>query len=243
MIGNAISRYVDYSYVELQKLLRKRGITVNSIFSYEYVAFEDLVSNLPLIYHSGMNSAQNANITLDAIKELISLYCGNCTERIISFIIGVEYEDKIVTYSMLGNVVDMNNLLKQDISIPDQSGKISNFLDKIKSMNKKTNNRLPVNNIKFINGMDFRRELIFRNQFSLSYDDDHSINIEFSDRKIGEYMEKYNLQPAEVNIIIESECKNCKKEYKSCDCLKFETEGEEIKNMIPIACVLTRHKV
>jgi hypothetical protein len=241
MIGNTMSHYVDCSYVELQKLLRKRGITINSIFPYEYIAFEDLVSNLPLIYHSGINSVQNANITLDAIKELISLYCGNCTERIISFIIGVEYKDKVVTYSMLGNVVDMDSLLKQNISIPDQSSKISSFLNEIKLKNKKRNNRLPINNIKFANGMDFRRELIFRNQFSLSFDD-HSLNIGFSDRKIVEYMKKYHLQPAMVNIINKSECINCKKEYRSCDCLKFETGGEEIKDMILIGCVLTRHK-
>ena len=241
LFDNSISYYVDRSFVELQKLLRRRGITVNSTSSYKYIAFEDLVSNLPFIHHPGTNSVQNANITLDAIKELISLYCKNCHERIISFIIGVEYEDKVITYSMLGNVVDMDNLLMYIKSIPDQSDKISDFLSKIKSMNKKSNNRLPLNNIKFINGMDFKRELISYDQFRLIFNESF-LSIEFSNRKIIEDMKKYHLQPAMVNIINKSECKKCKKEYKSCDCLKFESGGEEIKDMIPIACVLTRHK-
>ena len=108
-------------------------------------------------------------------------------------------------------------------------------------MNKKSNNRLPLNNIKYINGMDFKRELIFCDQFRLSCNE-HFVNIEFTDRKIVEYIKKYHLQPAMVNIINKSECKKCKKEYKSCDCLKFESGGEEIKDMMLIACVLTRHK-
>lgn len=239
--GDIMSYYVDYSFVDLQKLLKKKGITVKSSFLYRYVAFDDLISNLPLIYHSGINSVKNANITLNTIKELISLYRKNCSERIISFIISVEYNNKVVTYSMLGNIVDMDDLLKQNIYIPELLEEIPNFIKNIKLLNKKTCNRLPLNNIKFTNGMEFKRKLIFCDQFHLSRDE-YSINIELYDQKIVEYMMKYHLQPAMVNIINESECMNCKNEYRHCDCLKYENGGEIIKDMIPIACVLTRHK-
>ena len=235
------SYYVDFSFVELQKLLKRKGIEVKSKFPYKYIGFEDLVSNLPFIYHHGKDSVQNANITFDAIKELVSLYQKNCQEQIISFNIGVEYDDKVVTYSMLGNIVDINDLFKNKISIPEHSGEIPAFLENIKSLNKKTNNRLPLNNIKYTNGIKYRRELIFADQYCLTFDSDF-INIQFHDRQVAEYMKKYHLQTAMVNIINRTECRSCGKEYTNCNCLRFETGGINIKDMIPIACVLTRHK-
>jgi len=239
--NNKKSYYVDFSFVELQKLLRRKEIEVKSSFPFLYIGFEDLVTNLPFIYHHGRNSIRNANITFDTIKELVSLYRGNCQERIISFNIGVEYDDKAVTYSMLGNIVDMDNLFKNKISIPKQSGEIPVFLERIKSLNKKKNSRLPLNIIKYTNGMRFNRELIFADQYRLNYDAD-SVYIQFRDYRIAEYMKKYNLQPAMVNIINKTKCRNCGNEYENCNCLSFETEGIEIKEMIQIACVLTRHK-
>jgi hypothetical protein len=234
--------YVDDTYIELQKLLKRKEVMISASFDYKHIAFEDLISNLPLIHHAGVEASKYANITLNAIKELVYLLYNNCKERIISFIIGVEYDNKIVTYSMMGNIVDMNNILSHDITIPFYTSEIPTFLKKIKSLNVKNINGLPLNNIKFINGMCYKRELIFRDSYQLCIEA-LRIAIEFYDRKIVEFMKKYDLEPATVNIINSSKCLKCAKEYKDCACIKYEGEkGVEIKDMIQLACVLTKHK-
>ena len=83
--------------------------------------------------------------------------------------------------------------------------------------------------------------MIYMDQFNLDLGK-NSVNFKCNNKQIIEYMERNQLQPTMVNIIKKSICLNCGDEYKNCDCLKYETKGEEIKDMLFIGCVLTRHR-
>ena len=229
--------------VEFKKLCRQKSIKLCTPEYLETVAFEDLISNLPQLYFSGKNATTNANNVLIIIEELIQILVANSNERIFSFSLSVEYETKVIIFSFLGNVVDLSNLLpKIKNKIPSVESDISNFIVLIQENNSDTINFLPLNFITQRKSIFFNRKIITKDHYDLEIQN-KCIIAKIDNKDIINYMGKFKLGLAAINLIIKSTCSRCKNVYNYCNCIKYKGETVEIINdMINIGCILTRHK-
>jgi hypothetical protein len=128
-IGEVESVFLEYDIIEIKKALERLGATL--IFPDEYLlgAVEDLYSNIPCIFHGDKNCQDNLDITLKAFSNIISSLVKKSINKVISFNLAWNIEDKEVRISILGHVFDLNAWLVQSTSIPVDHKSLIKWLD------------------------------------------------------------------------------------------------------------------
>ena len=91
---NGRSYYIEYDSMEIAKLLRRNGYEIIVPKDAMLIAFEDMLLNFPLVHHAGKNSLGLAQATQDVFLSLLTAWSDRKDDRVISFTMSVEYDDK-----------------------------------------------------------------------------------------------------------------------------------------------------
>lgn len=232
-------KYVESDVIEIIKILRKNNKKIVIPLDIHWVAFEDLVLNLPTIAHYGSESYQHTIETLDVIK----LFCDQLVEigdnRLISYTISSQYEDTMVNISVAGHVVDVCDWLKNSLSIPpkdfddfgDWSEKVSHYLNKVIS----DNERPKLQDLLNSSGcLCFERIFIDPDYYKLYFANgsirmSHQISRE--ETELIKLLRSGKINYANANMIRRSRCSNCGKNYMGCNCSKYFQKGDVVQNV------------
>lgn len=229
--GDGWVDYVEASTIEFIKLLRRSDIVIELAEKTAIVAFEDMVSCLPLIIHCGSDSTGDANISLSAIRDYCVALKGRDLDRMFGFHISVRFEDRDAHFSFAGHVNDLSNWLEScESRLPQSVGEIGAWADaassKISKLFPNARNVPPLENMlkrtgllttdrKFLEPGEFTITDFERYPFPISLVDCPSI------RKAAPLIEKTSLAVTYAMILKSSECRKCKSEYRNCECIKF----------------------
>ncbi len=164
-MGDGKKPVIEYDIIEVKKSLDRLGKTLILPENTLLISTKDFYWNIPCIFHGGDEPQQDVNITTEAIKAIISGLIKKKRNRIISFTLSWNHEDKEIRISILGHVVDLENWFSQSIPIPTNRQNLVDWLEKQKNyINsfKATNAFLPlVEDIVYFDGMLYiKREVV-----------------------------------------------------------------------------------
>jgi hypothetical protein len=122
--------FIDANTTELCKLLNRSGETCSIPVGVSLIKFGDMVVNFPLIVHAGTDALKLASRTLAAIGELCQHWISDESDRLLSFTLGVDYDDREVWFSFAGHLTDMCSWWRRHrLSLPENVGAIARWLD------------------------------------------------------------------------------------------------------------------
>jgi len=99
--------YIDANTIDVIKDIRRRGGNISIAGSYDFICFEDMVVNLPLFQHVGDDVINQAEDTFLSIKSICKACAENGDDRLVTYTIGIQYDDKNVWFSVAGHVADL----------------------------------------------------------------------------------------------------------------------------------------
>jgi hypothetical protein len=227
-------RYIESDTLEIIKRLRERGESLDVPPNTDIVAYEDLVTNFPLILHRGEHAVDDANVTLSIILELCELWSKSNDDRAITFNISIEYESKEAVFSFAGHIEDILILFNDGLQFPNNESAIRQWCEEVAEnlteyFPEANDNPKLKNMLKPAGYLYFDRRFIEENH-KLYWDENHqAMGVEFKmtnpHPEVVEEIEKGKLQVAAVFIVKQSKCSKCEKEYMICNCSKYSDEG------------------
>ena len=248
-------RYIESDTYEIIKLLRKQNVKVREpLPSIKNIAFEDMCINFPTIIHRGNNATINANVTQTLIGQLCSAWKSRGDDRLISYTISIEYEDKQVVYSVAGHVLDLFDWLNHKSSIlPKDSKEIGNWCERfIEFLYKYPQAKdIPkIGNILDCRGIiNFKRKFV--DPYTIKYNYNESakalmaeIMIKKSEKDTIDDLCDGKLGVAPVYEYIETKCNLCEDNYNICNCSKYldDNIGQYIKKFEQLGSIWTNRK-
>lgn len=123
---HAISRYdivetaegshiaLEYEIIEVKKALNRLGKSLYIDESTYFGTIKDKYWNIPCIFHSAENPAEDIAKTLESLRNIFMKLVERKSELIISFTISWNCEDKEVLISVAGNVEDLLSWLENN---------------------------------------------------------------------------------------------------------------------------------
>ncbi|THE13983.1 hypothetical protein E1I69_05635 [Bacillus timonensis] len=246
-------RYIESDTLEIIKRLRKRGESLSVPPNTEIVAYEDLVTNFPMILHRGENAVDDANVTLGIILELCELWSKRNDDRTITFNISVEYESKEAVFSFAGHIEDILILFNDGLLFPNNESDVRSWCEEVaKNLTeyfpKANDNPKLKDMLKPAGYLYFDRRFI-EEDHKLYWDEDRqAMGIELQMLKphpeVIEEIEKGSLEIAPVFIVNQSKCSKCEQEYRNCNCTKYSDEGvfENMEDINSIGIFWTKRK-
>lgn len=236
--------YIEYDSIEVAKLLRRNGYEVVLPDDAMLIAFEDMLLNFPRIHHAGEKSVNLSQATMDVFLSLFSAWSNKRDDRVISFTISVEYEDKDVYFSFGGHVNDLLIWFKRKESIlPTSQDKIGQWAEHAsKYMDdtfKKAIDSPSLHDLLQKDGMlVFPRRFLKNNEYRIRYDENSGslmsdLIIPKEDKDLFKVISSGKLTVACAFWVRDSECSKCQISYHLCNCSKFIDEGV-IQNMTDV---------
>lgn len=240
-INGKSMRYIETDTYEIIKLLRKQNIKVREpLPGIKNIAFEDMCINLPNIIHRGCNAVTNANITQTLIRQLCSAWKSRGDDRLISYTISIEYQDKQVLYSVAGHVLDLLDWLNDKSSVlPIDSNEVGNWCENFKQFLYKypqSKDNPKIGDILDTRGIiNFKRKFVDSDRIGYYYDEVKKaviaqISIEKSEQDTLEDICNGNLEIAPVYEYVETKCSLCGNNYNKCNCSKY-LNGNTMQNV------------
>ncbi|MDN3436486.1 hypothetical protein QMA04_00205 [Planococcus sp. APC 3900] len=235
---------MDNNALTLIKMLQKE-IQINFNEDIQYIDYNDLITNLPPMIFSSKSAVRDAWFTRAQIYKLCKAWNEKGDDRIVTFTIGINYKDYLVYYSYLGHVSDMVVWMKKDKNeYPLTSKEINKWSEKVSA----TLNEIFINEeiLDLSKVMDkygvltLNREE-FEGDFKKVYDDhENALMLELAMPKDEiDILEADGITLAQPVWIRKSTCSNCRKEYRSCSCIKTIEKNifeiiEEMEYLTPI---------
>lgn len=218
--------YVDACTMEIMKLIKRRGESVELDSQVTIVAFDDLISNLPKFEHCGANSSHAAQITLDAINEYCTALSKTRDNRMICFHITIRYDDRDTCFSFSGHVDDMTLWLHSSESkLPHKQNEVSAWAESAYSFISKKFNVIEDDTC-FENMIDdtglitIKRKFIHRDDVFIEND---KLCIKISPRTAPAipFLRTGQLTGSNACVIKKSKCTACGQSYGDCHCIKL----------------------
>jgi hypothetical protein len=236
--------YIEYDSTEVAKLLKRNGYQVLVPDDTMLIAFEDLLLNFPRIHHSGKNSVRLALATQDVFLSLCEILSSRGDDRVISFTMSVEYEDRDVYFSFAGHVNDLFTWFRsKEATLPSSQGRIGQWAEDassyINNVYKKSIDSPPLHDLLKMDGMlIFPRRFLKDNDYRIRYDENSDslisdLIIPKEDKELFEVISAGELTVACAFWVRDSKCSNCHESYHLCPCSKFIDEGV-IQNMTDV---------
>jgi hypothetical protein len=226
--------YVEACTVEFIKLIRRRGETVDLPDDVAIIAFEDMVTNLPLIEHCDPSALERARVTLEVIRDYCIALNGRGHDRMVGFHVSVRFSDRDAHFSFAGHVADLCAWFRSDHArLPETVEAIGDWADAacdwltktfpkardvppLENMIKKTG--LITVDRKFLDPGEFEfRETAHYPVISL-------VKCPSIERALPLVKEK-GLVAVPAFIIRSSECTKCHASYRECACIKIVDPG------------------
>jgi len=169
--------FIEYDSTEVAKLLRRNGYEVVVPEDAMLIAFEDMLLNFPRVHHSGENSIHLAQATQEVFLSLLIAWSNKKDDRVISFTMSVEYDDKDVYFSYAGHVNDLLIWFKsKESTLPTSKDMIgqwaeaaSNYMDNV--FNKSIDSP-PLHDLLQKDGMlVFPRRFLKNEEYRMRYDE------------------------------------------------------------------------
>ncbi|WP_456488975.1 hypothetical protein [Caminibacter pacificus] len=242
-----VDESIEYCSIDLFKLLKKESSKEVYIKTdINYIAYEDLDINFPLIIHTGENAVEYANKTMEYIYELCESFYKKNEDRCVTFNVGIEYKEFIAIFSFITNIQVFYELKQENkiIKFPifEEIGKWCeeqySFLNKKYKAKRTYENHLNFHLLKFKIKRFNITEFIEINEdknFILKVPEEYKI--------LAEAVANRKLEVVSVLEIEESICRKCNKDYTKCNCSAILEEDVtvEIKNGNLLGFILTRN--
>jgi len=217
-----VDKQIEYCSIDLFKLIKKEykdKIYINS--QVKYIAFDDLDINFPLIIHRGINAIEYANHTIKSIIEICKKFNEKKEDRIITFSIGIEYEQFIAIFSFISNIQILCNTENVIIfptykNLGQWCNQQYNFLEKNFKSEKIYEHLLD----KQLNRFYLHR--FFVNEF-IEIDKEGIVSLKFPKeyKALAEAINNGSLKVIPVLKIEKGICTKCHQDYAECNCSVF----------------------
>lgn len=227
--GDGWIDYVETSTIEVVKLLKRRGEAMEFAQDTAIIAFEDKVSNLPMIEHCGDDANECAQITLEVIRD----YCVGLSERgddrMLGFHISVRFADRDAHFSYAGHVDDLSRWLQSSgASLPRDTNTIGRWADAATNWISEAfpdardvpplENMIKIDGLltvdrKFLTPEEFEFHQFHPPVFSL-------VKCESIENAMP-LIKKKSLVATTAFLIKKSECRKCHGSYRDCGCIKI----------------------
>ncbi len=249
--GEGWVHYVEACTIEIVKLVRRRGEAVEFPEGVPVIAFEDMVTNLPLIEHCGSDSIHQAQITLEVIRDYCLALQHGRNDRMIAFHISSRFQDRDVYFSFAGHIDDMIVWLQSGLAILPQSIEtIGRWTDKIyeflTATFPKARDIPPLENMIKTSGLlTVDRKFLLPGEFIIQHSKQQLPVISLvrcpTIEKALPLVKEKGLVVAMAFIIKESECQKCHKSYNTCSCIKMIDAGvgQYITDAVPFGVFWT----
>jgi len=217
--------FIDPMAVEIVKRLRRSSLPVEVPQDLVRVKFWDCVYNLPVFAHHGRDAVEHGVRTLDTIVTFLSDLARNFNDRLVSFTIAADYEDREVRFSWAGHLIAIVQWFERcGVVLPETTGEVSGWVERnYESLNTcfgTAHNERVLHELLQESGM-----LVFQRSFldPDSYDVVRSETTgELGVVLLQEPTVTHQLSPALAFEILEYRCARCGLEYEECPHCKFE---------------------
>ncbi|MCX6233904.1 MAG: hypothetical protein NT175_04155 [Bacteroidetes bacterium] len=128
-IGSEIHNAVEYDVFELKKALNRLDTDLFIPDNLIYLIPEDMYCNIPCVFHSDRTTQDLLNDTLTALKNLFTALVQKGNEKVFSFTLAWNMEDKEVLISVLGHVTDIVGWMDTFSEIPTERDNFKKWLE------------------------------------------------------------------------------------------------------------------
>jgi hypothetical protein len=222
---------IESDATELVKVLRRRGEAIVVPEETPRIKFRDAVLNLPLVIHTGTDAVRLVAGTVAAIRELCVAWGARRDDKLLSFTLGVEYDDRDVYYSFAGHIADVLDwLTKHPLQVPNGVNGISQWLEGVyETLNE---DRAPANDQPPLSGMmqksgvfAFKRQFLDPADYSLEWDESAQsivakLVIPRDKGELCDLINAHRLTAAGCLLLKRCECSACDADYVECTCCK-----------------------
>lgn len=232
--AEARTHYVEADTFEVVKLLRRGGVEVSVPAGVARLAFEDTAANLSLILHRGAAAVSAAERTLAVVATLCDAWVARGDDRIVSFAVGVEYDDRTTYFSYAGHVVDLRQFFYAGGgSLPASPGVLGEWgetvLDRLSILFRAPGDRPRLSHMLLHDGLlQFERKWIDRSLYSLDQDASGRPAVLFAfprdQPELIELVGSARISWADMWVVNHSTCSVCRTDYLSCNCSKYLDE-------------------
>ncbi len=109
---------IDFSSLEVKKALCKVGAEINFPQNIKVILVEDKFHTIPQIFHANPDCFEDVNNTMKGIRLLIDQHVRNNDDEVYSFSIGWNMDNRSVSISFMGHVIDLYQWFESFHDIP-----------------------------------------------------------------------------------------------------------------------------
>jgi len=221
--------FVELGTTELAKLFKRSGEVFSIPKGISHIKFGDMAINLPLIVHAGSDAVVLARSSLARVADLCKGLCAQCSDRLLSFTLAVEYEDREVWFSFAGHLTDICSWVNGCPSpIPLSPEGMGAWLEQVYAQ---LNERFPgehrtdsLHELLQTSGvLRFTRRFLHPAEYETRYDEHGQMEVMITvirDSELQQMMQNGDLQVGGAFIVQEIQCSRCSQSYRDCSCSK-----------------------
>ncbi len=251
--GSDTFSYVEADTIELVKVLRRMGESIELPQSVSFVIFEDMVLNLPMVMHAGPDAVPMAEATRRAIAELVNALAAGSQDRLLAYNIGVQYPDRDVYFSVAGEICDLKAWFDSPCSeLPAGEADFGSWCERALTWLTDTfpGTEDPPELFRQMltppGLLSFERRFLEPTEFDLRWDE--AQNAVVADLLLTpenqSAVTEHRLEIAPVIRFGNSLCSRCHNSYHICNCSKYLDEDvcQEIRDSKPLGVFWTNRK-
>ncbi len=222
--------YVEADTFELIKILHHMHESIEMPEYLTEIAFEDAVTNFPTVHHTGLNAVKLAIKTQDAVKQLCSTWNHKGIDRILSYTLEIQYEDRDVVLSFAGHIQDLAMWYQSPYStLPSNVQQLGEWCENaakiLAIIYPNSMDKPKLQNIMQDTGiLEFKRCFLNPDEYCFKPSEKQLLMdylIPEDNVSLCAKIQSGELSAAIANIIKSSQCSNCGAEYESCPCSKY----------------------
>ncbi|MFN0017829.1 MAG: hypothetical protein ACKVP0_06185 [Pirellulaceae bacterium] len=241
---------IEADTIELEKILRRHNETLLIPHDASVFIFEDMSLNLPLIVHCGEQAVRLAVATEEAVRQMCLEWNRRNADVVLTWNIGIDYEDRRVIFSYAGHVKDFGKWFAARTSdYPKVSGDCEAWIDSaytcLNTVFKEASGTPKLDRLIRASGiLQVQRRFLDPNEFSLEWNEERQAlmcKLAIKDPATAEVLQSNNLTPAMVSLLTRSSCTRCAAEYATCGCSKLldDDVAQRVEGMKIVACFWT----
>jgi hypothetical protein len=248
--------FMDSMAIEIAKRLRRQSLPVTSPEELARVKFGDCVCNLPMFSHHGEKAIQNAEQSLNTIAVFLTDLAQSHSDRLVSFSVAADYDDREVRFSWAGHVTALVEWFgRRGSSLPRSTDEIrawieSNYDEMNARLAEAGNERLMHELLQETGMLVFRRSFLDPALYEIKRIHETgelgiSLLMGSEDAALAEAARNGQLNAAAAFKIIEAKCTLCGQNYEECPHCKFEAVkvGHHITRSHVLGAFWTNRKV